>query len=141
MRFSSRSILTWVLFFAYVSGGLIVPVAHRHNGGNCCGHSHEAQQSPDHVHASCGQACPFGHKSCAESSQSSCTEDSSNNSPPCLPIDSCPACELLCMASDTVGFVTLSKCEFFVPQFSTACSATANLGDLVLPTLRGPPTC
>lgn len=141
MRFFPHSVLTWVLFFAYVSGGLIVPVAHRHDCGSCCGHSHETESCQDHAHASCGDSCPFGHKNCGESSQNSRDEDSSSQSPPCSPVDSCPACELLCMASDTVSFVTLTQCEFFVSQYSTACSATANLGDLVLPTLRGPPTC
>lgn len=135
MRLLPRLFLTWVVFLAYISGGLIAPVAHRHNGGNCCQHTHLTVDSHNHTHLE--EKCPFGHASCGKSSK----QDSSKKPIPASPVDDCPVCELLFMASTAVELVTLQTCETMVAHISTATTATAFFGDLVLPTLRGPPTC
>jgi len=128
MRLFSRAHLTGMILLAYITGGALVPAAHHHH--ETCEHAHDVNESSSQ---SCShESCPFGHVHCQESS-------SQEGSIPTMPHEDCVVCRLLYMATTTVEFVSLPACNTLVEIATVQRVAIALVGDLALPTQRGPP--
>ena len=144
----SRALVTSIIFLAYLVGGMIVPIAHTHNGENCChdaccllsfeGSRVDEKRSSSPAKYRCTDPdCPFEHAGCKTES----THDHSESPIPSQPHENCVACRLLYMASDVVQFVATPICTAKIADIPQAASATATLADIAIPNLRGPPAC
>ena len=142
MRFSPRVILTGIIFFAYLIGGLIAPVAHHHDHEQCCSHDLSSHCETESAQQS-DSTCPFGHANCGhtKSSHSTATQESDPQSLPSSPCDDCAACRILYMASHSVEFVILPVSSSLITEVSHETSVRALLVDVAFPAQRGPPAC
>ena len=127
MNSSWRGLLTGFVFLAYLTGGLIAPVAHHH-----CSQDANSSAEQNFTH----ESCRAGHALCGHTSSE---KQSSQDSIPLSPCEDCPACQLLYMATTVVDFVTLPVCEDLVSDVSLQEPTDALLGDIAFPAQRGPP--
>ncbi len=129
MNSSWRVLLTGFVFLAYLTGGLIAPVAHHHHH---CSQDANSSAEQDFRH----ESCFAGHTHCSHTSSE---KQSSQDSIPLSPCEDCPACQLLYMATTAVDFVSLPVCGDLVSDVSLQELNDALLGDIAFPAQRGPP--